>query len=143
MKSHLCFVNFARWKTPVLIFMRNDLISTPPAVCFLNIFNVIWGLCLLFNCLGEGGLTRLPTPRKEGNVAFKAPKVHLSTALERHPGDPRSPRPLGGGSAGTADARWGSGGLCRRVSSQPEPGTHGAERRWISPGKEEKTLNSV
>lgn len=113
MKSHLCFVNFARWKTPVLIFMRNDLISTPPAVCFLNIFNVIWGLCLLFNCLGEGGLTRLPTPRKEGNVAFKAPKVHLSTALERHPGDPRSPRPWegallgqptpGGGLVGSAD----------------------------------------
>lgn len=27
-KRHLCFINFARWKTPVLIFMRNDLIST-------------------------------------------------------------------------------------------------------------------
>ena len=44
-KRHLCFVNFARWKTPVLIFMRNDLISTPPAMCLLNIFNAIWGLC--------------------------------------------------------------------------------------------------
>lgn len=35
--------------------MRNDLISTPPAVCLLNIFNVIWGLRLLLNGLGEGG----------------------------------------------------------------------------------------
>lgn len=43
-KRHLCFINFARWKTAVLIFMRNDLISTLPAVCLLNIFNVIWGL---------------------------------------------------------------------------------------------------
>lgn len=42
LKGHLCFCNFARWKTPVLIFMRNDLISLLPAVCLLNIFNVIW-----------------------------------------------------------------------------------------------------
>lgn len=53
-KRHLCFINFACWKTPVLIFMRNDLISTLPAACLFNIFNVIWGLCLLFNSLGEG-----------------------------------------------------------------------------------------
>lgn len=53
------------------------------------------------------------------------------------------PWPSGGGPAWTAGARWGSGGLPRHAPSQPEPDTHGAERRWISPGKEGKTLNRV
>lgn len=74
MKGHLCFINFARWKTPVLIFMRNDLISTLPAACLFNIFNVMWELCLLFNSLGEGGLTYLPHQGEEAMFPPRPPK---------------------------------------------------------------------
>ena len=52
-KRHLCFVNFACWKTPVLIFMRNDLVSKLPAACLPNVFNVIWG-CVYVYLPGRG-----------------------------------------------------------------------------------------
>lgn len=134
-KRHLCFVNFARWKTPVLIFMRNDLISTPPAVCLLNIFNVIWGPCLLFNCLGEGGLTPPSPPATEGRqrIPSQATRDHLSGALERRPGDPARPGPRPSG--GAPWNRRAMGGVQWALQTRHPGPSEAHEGRWISPGK--------
>lgn len=95
--------------------MRNDLISPPPAVCLLNIFNVIWGLCYFLTASARGPDLSLPSwPFCKGN-AFHDPSKFPILMVSEKPSE--RPACLGHGWPGPARWRPGAAFWGSRVSA--------------------------